>query len=122
MKKSILILYFKIQLQNDGSNQQQQQQQQQRPRAPWGLRMLNPFGAVPGRPRVQQPGNGTVPQARPNVQAAQPNAAINGIFFSLKCYHYAKCAVLTCLKTNNNNNNNNTCNTKNCNQRKTQWL
>ena len=42
-----------------------------------GFHVFNPFAVAAGRPRPQ-PRNGGIPQARPNVQAAQPNAAIDG--------------------------------------------
>ena len=42
-----------------------------------GFNVFNPFAVAGGRLRPQ-PRNGGIPQARPNVQEAQPNAAIDG--------------------------------------------
>ena len=42
-----------------------------------GFHVFNPFAVAAGWPRPQ-PLNGGIPQARPNVRAAQPNAAIDG--------------------------------------------
>ena len=60
----------KIQQQNEGSNQQ-------RARGVRGFHVFNPFALAAGRPRPQ-PRNGGIPQARPYVQPAQPNAGIDG--------------------------------------------
>ena len=55
-----------------------------------GFHVFNPFAVAAGRPRPQ-PRNGGIPQARPNVQAAQPNAAIDG---ELLFVDYAFCFMM----------------------------
>ena len=53
-----------------------------------GFNVFNPFAVAGGRLRPQ-PRNGGIPQARPNVQEAQPNAAIDGALQFVDCaFHF----------------------------------